>query len=529
MEENNEENNEEIVQETRTDLEQSNEPQIEEIKEPQIEQPQEKETVFYQEQEIESQIVENQEQGQGQEQGQEQEKEKEMRIEPENNYLQNYQNENYEPQTEYNQNLINKNQEDELTAANIIEESVEMEKEPTIENKIILPEEFEGEVEDSDYAKDLAIPIPLSKQENYTLQNILVPKYSFNELTQPQLTKIYELKEATEEAIAKTVKNKNSANIVKALVSKKKNRFCYDGFDLDLTYITTRIIAMGIPSTSIKGLYRNSMDNVKKFLNTRHPFHYKVYNLCIEKTYPQDTFYKQGYFPFRDHEAPPINLIRPFCEDAKCFLDEDEQNVIAIHCKAGKGRTGTFICCLMMYMNIFDSADECLQNYGMMRVENGQGVTVPSQKRYVNYFEIILKNNIAHPIVFIKKKIIKLRMFTLPMFHKVYTSSFVINNNGNSYHSDKKKKIEDESIDNIVDLNINNELIVEGDVQILFYRYYVFGKKEVIFKFWFNTNFIPNNDNIYTFKKKAIDKACKDKDCKYYKNEFKIEVYFADV
>lgn len=514
-----EENNEEIVQETKIDIEQSKELQIEQIKESQMEQPQEKETLYIQEQEQEKepQIEQNQEQ------------EKETRIEPENTNIQSYQYENFEPQTENSQNIINTNKEVELLNGNIIEESVELQKEPTIENKIILPEEFEGEVEDSDYAKDLATPIPLSKQENYTLKNILVPKYSFNELTQPQLTKIYELKEATEESIAKTVKNKKSANLVKALVSKKKNRFCYDGFDLDLTYITTRIIAMGLPSTSIEGLYRNSMDNVKKFLNTRHPSHYKVYNLCIEKTYPQDMFYKQGYFPFKDHEAPPINLIRPFCEDAKSFLDEDEQNIIAVHCKAGKGRTGTFICCLMMYMNIFDNADECLQYYGMMRVENGKGVTVPSQIRYVSYFETILKNNMAHPIVFVKKKIIKLRMFTLPMFHKVYTSSFNINNNGNSFHSDKKKNIEDENNDTIVDFNINNELIVEGDVQIIFYRYHVLGKKEAIFKFWFNTNFIPNNDNIYTFKKKSIDKACKDKDCKYYKNEFKIEVHFADV
>ena len=39
-------------------------------------------------------------------------------------------------------------------------------------------------------------------------------------------------------------------NFVQGLVSKKKLRFVKDGFDLDLTYITERFIAMGYPSKS---------------------------------------------------------------------------------------------------------------------------------------------------------------------------------------------------------------------------------------------------------------------------------------
>ena len=411
------------------------------------------------------------------------------------------------------------------------EEEKEMEKieekEKNNESKIYLPIEID-ELE-SDEENDTP-PKMHTKQENYTVKNMLVPKFSFNELTQPQLTKIYELKVQTEEEIAKTVKNKKSSNLVKALVSKKKNRFCYDGFDLDLTYITSRIIAMGFPSTKIEGLYRNPMEEVQRFLNTRHPSHYKVYNLCIEKTYPQDTFYKQACFPFRDHEAPPINLIIPFCEDAKKFLDEDENNIIAVHCKAGKGRTGTFICCLLLYMNVFKTIDECLQYYGMMRVENGKGVTIPSQIRYINYFEIMLKNNMEHPIIFVKKNIKRIRMFTMPMFHKAYTPNFTIQNNDKIYNSGKKKTIvEGEGNDAVFDFDIDEGFIVEGDVQVTFYKIHILGKKESIFKFWFNSNFIPYDSNVYEFKKKYIDKACKDTECKYFKDVFKIEVHFSDI
>ena len=106
-----------------------------------------------------------------------------------------------------------------LTRANalIVKEVSEefMEKESE-ENKCRLPEEFlqnekseDGDELESDEEQDKpSVQQPLSKEENYTLKNILVPKFSFNELTQPQLTKIYDLKVLTDELIAKTVKNK---------------------------------------------------------------------------------------------------------------------------------------------------------------------------------------------------------------------------------------------------------------------------------------------------------------------------------
>ena len=357
------------------------------------------------------------------------------------------------------------------------------------------------------------------------------PKYNFDGFNEEEIKKINDLKKSTEENISKTVKNKKNANLVKALVSKKKNRFTYDGFDLDLTYITPKIIAMGIPSTNFEGLYRNTMEDIQRFLNTRHPSHYKVYNLCEERSYPKNSFYKQEVYPFKDHEAPPLNMMKSFCIDAKKFLEEDNNNIIAVHCKAGKGRTGTMICCLLLYMNTFPTAKECLQYYGMMRTDNGKGVTIPSQIRYVNYFEQILKLNMDHPVVFKKKIITKIRMFTLPMFHKVYTPFFKIENNGHEYNSSEKNKTDfkKEDLNAVVDFDIDKGFLVEGDVKLMFYRSKLFTKNENIFKFWFNTNFIPYDCNIYQFKKDEIDKACKDKTNKFYKPEFKIEIHFVDV
>ena len=56
---------------------------------------------------------------------------------------------------------------------------------------------------------------------------------------------------------------------VRGLVSKKKMRFKKDGFDLDLTYITDRIISMGFPSEGTEGIYRNPMPEVQQLLITK--------------------------------------------------------------------------------------------------------------------------------------------------------------------------------------------------------------------------------------------------------------------
>ena len=359
-------------------------------------------------------------------------------------------------------------------------------------------------------------------------------KYNYPKITDLQYQKFIELREKTENDIRQTIKTKSNTGYLKSLVSKAKTRFCYDGFDLDLTYITSRIIAMGLPSTSIEGIYRNNMEDVKKFFNTRHREHYKVYNLCEEKTYPKDTFYKQGYYPFFDHEAPPLTLIVQFCEDAKKFLDENEKNIVAIHCKAGKGRTGTFICCLMIYLNMFETADESLAYYSMMRTGNGRGVTIPSQIRYVHYFEDIVKKKI-NPTVNPKQIVIrKIKMVSIPGFSRVGWScspTFTIENGERCYkYFEYIKKRETFNLSmNEVEFHLGvGGFEVGGDVKITFFNVGMIGNKDKIFKFWFNTNFL-SEFNKFELTKVEIDKACQDSACKNFKDDFKIIVTYFEL
>ncbi len=122
---------------------------------------------------------------------------------------------------------------------------------------------------------------------------------------------------------------------VRSLVSADKNRFQDGSHDLDLTYITERVIAMSFPAEGFESSYRNDIHAVARFLKEKHGEHFMIFNLCSERGYNYSLFdnHVQGWCGFADHHAPPLALIFRLCRAIDQWLHADPKNVVVIHCK----------------------------------------------------------------------------------------------------------------------------------------------------------------------------------------------------
>jgi len=118
-------------------------------------------------------------------------------------------------------------------------------------------------------------------------------------------------------------------------------------------------------------------------------------------------------YPFDDHNPSALDMIGRFCSSVERFLSGGPDHVVAIHCKAGKGRTGMMITCLLMHLGVCKTAEEALTLFGEKRTSNKKGVTIPSQARYCFYYEQLLRRPDVTTATY---QITHIRFVTVPNF-----------------------------------------------------------------------------------------------------------------
>ncbi|XP_054754734.2 phosphatidylinositol 3,4,5-trisphosphate 3-phosphatase TPTE2-like [Lytechinus pictus] len=333
------------------------------------------------------------------------------------------------------------------------------------------------------------------------------------------------------------------AKASRKLVSENKRRYLQDGFDLDLTYVTDRIIASSFPSSGKQSIYRNPISEVSRFLNTKHPDHYKVFNLCSERHYDESYFNHQVIrVQTDDHNVPKLEELLRFSKIAKEWMEADPKNVIFIHCKGGKGRTGTAVCTWLLESEAFHTAKESLDFFGSRRTDldegdKFQGVQTPSQSRYVHYFEQVkfkYEGRIPEPKDLIIENIRIRNLAGLgkgdgrDLYFEIITNNMKVFD-GRFENGLNCQSIYDHSSDTL-SARITHCPLLHGDVKIRFKstsRKVPEDYDNCAFFFWFHTAFIT--DNRFFLPRDELDNPHKSKAKKIYSDLFSVELHFSDI
>ncbi|XP_044936485.1 phosphatidylinositol 3,4,5-trisphosphate 3-phosphatase TPTE2-like isoform X2 [Mustela putorius furo] len=293
--------------------------------------------------------------------------------------------------------------------------------------------------------------------------------------------------------------------LARRMVSGNKRRYRKDGFDLDLTYITERIIGMSFPSSGKESFYRNPIEEVVRFLDTKHREHYQIYNLCSERAYNPKYFHDRVQrIKIDDHNVPSLSEMVAFAKEVNEWMSQDDKNIVVIHCKGGKGRTGTMICAYLIASGIFTTAEESLFYFGERRTDKStsskfQGVETPSQSRYVGYFADV-KNiyNMTLP----PRKTVKIEKIVIHSIHGVGKGNgtdlkvqIVMQRQIIFFGSASKncQILHDAETDSVT-IHLSNCPPLYDDIKVQFFsssdlpKYY----DQCPFFFWFHTSFLQN-------------------------------------
>uniref|UniRef100_A0A8C7D4N3 Tensin 1 n=1 Tax=Oncorhynchus kisutch TaxID=8019 RepID=A0A8C7D4N3_ONCKI len=283
-----------------------------------------------------------------------------------------------------------------------------------------------------------------------------------------------------------------------------------ENYEVDLVYITERIISVSFPSGAEERSYTSNIKEVASMLASKHGEHYLLLNLSERRNDITKLNHKVLEFGWPDHYAPALDKICSMCKAMDTWLNADQHNVVVLHNKGNRGRTGVVVAAYMHYSNISASADQALDRFAMRRFYEDKALPVgqPSQRRYVRYFSGLLSGHIKinNKPLFLHHVI----MHGIPNFESkggcrpflkiyqamqpVYTSG-IYNVQGDSHTS--------------ICITIEPGLLLKGDILLkCYHKRFRSTIRDVIFRVQFHTCAI--HDLGVVFGKNELDQTFKD-------------------
>ncbi|KAM4548433.1 auxilin isoform 2-T2 [Odontesthes bonariensis] len=289
----------------------------------------------------------------------------------------------------------------------------------------------------------------------------------------------------------------------------------YTKGELDIAYITSRIIVMTYPAESVQIGYQNHVEDIRSFLDSRHADHYTVFNLS-QRNYRGAKFsnrVSECNWPSR--QAPSLHNLFAVCKNMHNWLKQNPKNVCVITCSDGRALSGVLVCAMFCFCHLFNNPIPAMQLLSAKRPGSGLW---PSHRRYIGYVCSMVSEKPSLPHS--KPLVIKaLTISPVPCFNKqrsgcrpfcdVLIGETKIFSTAQDYERMREHRIQEGKV--VFPLGVS----VQGDVVVSVYhmRSTIGGRLQAkvsntqIFQIQFHTGFIAPGTTMLKFNKPELD-AC---------------------
>ncbi|XP_019741167.1 cyclin-G-associated kinase [Hippocampus comes] len=302
-----------------------------------------------------------------------------------------------------------------------------------------------------------------------------------------------------------------SSKVIQSVASNPS----YAKGDLDISYITSRIAVMSFPAEGVESAIKNNIEDVRLFLDSRHPGHYAVYNLSRRSYRPSRFHNRVSECNWQVRRSPNLRSLYSVCKNMHQWLKQDQRNVCVVHCLDGRAASAVAVCSFLCFCRLFTTAEAAVYMFSMKRCPPG---IAPSHKRYIEYMCDMMAEEPIMPHC--KPVVIRaITMTPVPLFNKqrngcrpfceIYVGDERVLTTSQEYDRMKDFKMEDGRAE--IALNVT----VQGDVLVVIYhaRSTLGGRLQAkmasmkMFQIQFHTGFVPRNATTVKFAKYDLD-AC---------------------
>lgn len=310
--------------------------------------------------------------------------------------------------------------------------------------------------------------------------------------------------------------------------------------DLDLSYITSRLLVMPYPAEGLETAYRtNNAEDIRALLEARHMGRYCIYNVSGRSYLPgrlgsgrvTDCCWPGGPL----HRTPSLSAIYKTCCEMQIFLEADPKNVCVVHCTDGKANSALLTCAFLIFVDLFERPEDAAQMFAVKRMPP---CLRPSHMRYLHYFSSVLKPSPTNSLPLVPhSRPITLSNVTLqpvPLFTKVRDGCrpFIEVHQGDDRVLSTMQDYERMRLFNVTEGKITIPLNVTliGDITIVAYhaRNMLGGVMSQgkptgikIAQVQFHSGFIQESETSLTFNRNNLDDMA---DPEHYQDKFEVLV-----